>query len=227
MTASYLSKRVTTTSSRATWIVFEGIEGAGKSTLVADTAKLLQLQGLEVMTTFEPGSTLIGDELRKGLLSVNNVSMSAETEVLLFMAARAESMEHVPNILKEYDVLLTDRHVESTLAYSGSGHGLDDYRLRVVNGWITRGIRPDLTIYIDIPVEESRRRKDGALLDRIERLDDAFYGRVRQGYWELSRNPWSRRYVMVDGTVPYMEMFEQVARYVMEEVFILPEATHL
>lgn len=213
-----MSNRAGKPSSRATWIVFEGIEGAGKSTLVADTAKLLQLQGLKVMDTFEPGGTLIGNELRKGLLSTNDVNMTAETEALLFMAARAECMEHVPNILKEYDVLLTDRHVESTLAYSGRGHGLDDYRLRIINGWITRGVRPDLTIYIDIPVEESRRRKDGALLDRIERLDDAFYGRVRQGYWELSTNPWSRRYVMVDGTVPYMEMFECIARYVLCEV---------
>jgi dTMP kinase len=170
------------------FISFEGIEGTGKST----QAKLLQ-QGLlglgyEVILTEEPGGTLISLRIREILLSVDHTNMKPLTELLLYNAARAQHIEEVIlPALNRGAVVITDRFTDSTFAYQGYGRGIDLKLLESIDRIATNGLRPDMTILLDLDVETGlMRNRRINKTDRLELEDVEFHKRVRKGYHELA-----------------------------------------
>jgi len=193
------------------FITFEGPEGSGKTLQSEALYQHLQRQGLPVLLTREPGGTSIGDQIRRVLLSPENVDMLPETEVLLFSASRAQLVREVIRPALERGILvICDRFADSTLAYQGYGHGLDLAALRAITEFATGGLWPDLSIYLDLEVEEGLRRKLAALGKRGEwnRLDQkelAFHERVRAGYHELAAAE-PQRWLVLDATQPVAEL---------------------
>ena len=175
------------------FITFEGPEGSGKTTQIGLLADHLRSAGHAVLTTREPGGTPIGDQIRAVLLDVNNTAMVFEAEILLFSAARAQLAGQVIRpALARGTIVLSDRYADSTIAYQGYGRGLDLVALRQITAFATGGLRPDLTIYLDIPVEEGLNRKRRVVTRNAEewnRLDQEaveFHRRVSQGYLTLA-----------------------------------------
>jgi dTMP kinase len=170
------------------FISFEGIEGTGKST----QAKLLQQSllglGYEVILTEEPGGTLISLRIREILLSVDHTNMKPLTELLLYNAARAQHIEEVIlPALNRGAVVITDRFTDSTFAYQGYGRGIDLKLLESIDKIATNGLRPDMTMLLDLDVETglTRNRRINKT-DRLELEDVEFHKRVRKGYHELA-----------------------------------------
>jgi dTMP kinase len=170
------------------FISFEGIEGTGKST----QAKLLQQSlvglGYEVILTEEPGGTLISLRIREILLSVDHTNMKPLTELLLYNAARSQHIEEVIlPALNRGAVVITDRFTDSTFAYQGYGRGIDPDLLEAIDKIATNGLRPDITMLLDLDVETGlKRNRRINKTDRLELEDVEFHERVRKGYHELA-----------------------------------------
>jgi dTMP kinase len=183
-------------------VTFEGIEAAGKSTLIAALADDLTKRGDPVLVTREPGGTPLGNSLRAVFLDPA-LAIDPLAEVLLINASRAQLVADViAPALKDRVVVLCDRFFDATAAYQAYGRGLDLEGVLELCLIATHRISPELTFLIDIPVEVSRERvraRGGA--DRLERDDEAFYTRVRDGYLELARR-FAHRYVVIDGLAP-------------------------
>jgi dTMP kinase len=147
-------------------------------------------QGFEVLTTREPGGTFIGDQIREVIMRMENTMMSPRSEILLFCAARAQIVDEVirPNLEKGI-VVISDRYADSTLAYQGYGHGLDLAILKEILRFATGGLQPDLTLLLDVDVEEGlkRRRIGGGEWNRLDAQQVAFHQRVRQGYLKMAK----------------------------------------
>jgi len=172
------------------FITFEGPEGGGKTTQMPLLAAWLRRQGCDVLTTREPGGTRIGDVVRAVLLEPTHTEMRAQTEILLFSAARAQLVgEVIQPHLARGGVVLCDRFADSTLAYQGYGRGLDLAVLRQITDFAIGSVRPHLTVCLDLPVLEGLRRKRGggaAEWNRMEREELAFHEAVRRGYLALA-----------------------------------------
>ena len=184
------------------FITLEGTEGCGKTSQVAPLAEYLRLQGWDVLTTREPGGTPIGEQIRNVLHSLDNTEMHARTEILLFQAARAQHVEQVirPH-LERGGVVMCDRYADSTVAYQGYGREQPLEPLRALVDYATGGLKPDLTLLLDLDVEVGlRRRAKGGEWNRLDALEVAFYQRVRQGYFELVRAE-PERWVVIDASV--------------------------
>ena len=182
------------------FITFEGPEGSGKTTQIRLLAEWLGEQGLEVLTTREPGGTRIGEAIRNVLLSPAHTEMCAEAEILLFSAARAQIVRETlqPHLVRG-GVVLCDRFADSTLAYQGYGRLLDLDTLRQITLFATGGLVPALTICLDLPVVEGLRRKQGgdqAEWNRMERERLDFQERVRRGYLALAAAEPQRWFVL-------------------------------
>jgi dTMP kinase len=171
------------------FITLEGHEGSGKSMQICDLADYIREQGHEVLTTREPGGTFIGDQILEVIMRMDNTMMSPRAEILLFCAARAQIVEEVirPNLEKGL-VVISDRYADSTLAYQGYGHGLDISILKEILRFATGGLQPDLTLLLDVDVEEGlkRRRIGGGEWNRLDAQQLAFHQRVRQGYLKMA-----------------------------------------
>lgn len=183
-------------------VTFEGIEAAGKSTLIAALAEDLRNGGDAVLVTREPGGTPLGDSLRAVFLDPA-LRIDPIAEVMLLNAARAQLVADViAPALKERTIVLCDRFFDATVAYQAYGRGLDLEAVLDLCLAATHRIAPELTFLIDVPVELSRERvraRGGA--DRLEREDAAFHARVRDGYLRLAER-FSNRFVILDGTRP-------------------------
>lgn len=185
------------------FISFEGPEGSGKTSQVAQLVAYLQEEGYAVLATREPGGTFIGDQIRDVLSNLDNTSMRPRTEILLFQASRAQLVEQVirPH-LKGGGIVLSDRYADSTLAYQGYGHQVDLEKLKTIIEFATGGLKPDLTILLDIDVEEGlQRRARGGEWNRLDAYDLAFHQRVRQGYHQLVQEE-PERWKIVDAGQP-------------------------
>lgn len=199
-------------------ISFEGPEGGGKSTHVRRLAQRLQARGVTVRTTREPGGTAAGETIRT-LLSqpVRGEDLPAEAETLLFCASRAQLCRTVlaPEMARGVWVLC-DRFTDSTLAYQGYGRGIELDFLRRLNAFATGGLRPDLTLLLDVPVAVGMARiaaRGSGGRDRIESEPADFHERLREGFLELARAE-PERFAVIDATQPE----EQVAERVWESV---------
>ncbi len=191
------------------FITFEGIEAAGKSTLIAALDHDLRSGGLDVLVTREPGGTSLGDAIRR--IFVDPASTIAPlTEVLLLSASRAQLIaEVIGPAAREGRTILCDRFVDATIAYQGYGRGLDIDMLLELSMVATSRIAPDLTFLIDIPAELSRERvRARGDSDRLEREGLEFHERVRAGYLALSRR-FTHRIVTLDGTAAPADVVAQ------------------
>ena len=172
------------------FITLEGPDGSGKSMQVPALSDFIREQGFEVLTTREPGGTTIGDHIREVIMRMDNKSMNPRTEILLFCAARAQIVAEVirPQLEKGV-VVLSDRYADSTLAYQGYGHGIELGILQSILAFATGGLKPDLTLLLDVDVETglTRRHKGGGEWNRLDDYELAFHNRVRRGYLELAR----------------------------------------
>ncbi len=181
------------------FVTVEGIEGCGKSTLIAGLSSRLRASGKETIVTREPGGTALGDSVRRIFLEPG-LAVAPLTEALLINAARAQHVvERIEPALKRGLLVICDRFTDSTLAYQGYGRGIDLGFLRSLCDAAAGGLVPDLAILLDIPVAVSRERvaaRGGA--DRMDMLDDGFYTRVRDGYLDLARQ--APHYRILDGT---------------------------
>ncbi len=185
------------------FITFEGPDGSGKSSQVASLAEYLDKQGFNVLVTREPGGTAIGDQIRTILSDLGNEEMHPRAETLLFLAARAQIVEQVIlPALAEGRVVLCDRYADSTLAYQGYGHQHDLRQIQTLLDFATGGLKPDLTLLLDVDVEIGlqRRATDGQW-NRLDAYNLEFHRRVRQGYHQLVQAD-PRRWVVVDAGQP-------------------------
>ena len=184
-------------------VTFEGIEAAGKSTLIAALSQELTTRGTVVLVTREPGGTPLGDALRTVFLDVPALAIDPIAEVMLLNASRAQLVADViAPALKARTVVLCDRFFDATVAYQGYGRGLNVDSLLEICLVATHRIAPDLTFLIDIPValSQARLRARGGS-DRLEREGTAFHTLVREGYLALAER-FPNRYVVLDGTQP-------------------------
>lgn len=188
------------------FISFEGPDGSGKTTQVGLLAEYLQALGHDVLITREPGGTPIGDQIRSVLHDVKNVEMTCETEFLLYSASRAQLVRQVlaPHLARGGTVLC-DRFADSSMAYQGYGRELELKAIQYITRFATGGLTPDLTVYLDLPVEEGIHRKQTAHVAKTgewNRLDQQaidFHRRVHRGYLEMAEaNP--DRWLVVDAT---------------------------
>lgn len=198
------------------FITFEGPDGSGKSTQIELLAHHLRSIGWNVLTTREPGGTPIGDQIRNVLHDVTNTEMVSEAEILLYSASRAQLVGQVIRpALAQGATVLSDRYADSTIAYQGYGRGLDLNVLRRITDFATGGLAPDLTIYLDLPVEQGLERKRQALSqrsgewNRLDQEDVEFHQRVRQGYLELAAAE-PERWLIVDARPSVAEIQRRI-----------------
>ncbi len=194
-------------SAGGVFVAFEGGEGAGKSTQAERLAAWLRERGHDVVLTREPGDTAIGAQLRRIVLDPAS-AMSHRTELLLYAADKAEHVEQVVlPALARGAVVVTDRYVDSTLAYQGAGRDLGDEEVEHIARWATSGLRPHLTVLLDLEPEAGLTRF--AERDRIEAESLAFHQRVRQGFLRLAQQR-PADYLVLDARAPVEELEQQV-----------------
>lgn len=205
---------------RSLFITFEGGEATGKSTQVRTVASRLTAAGARVVTVAEPGGTQLGSRVRR-LVKHGRMPIGARAEALLFVAARAQLTEEVIlPALADGAVVVSDRFGDSTLAYQGYGRGLDIQELRRLNEAATSGLRPDLTVLLDLPVDVALMRRAPRGDDRFEAglakanaEDVAFHLRVREGFLTLAAEE-PDRWLVVNATMPRRDVSRQIGERV-------------
>lgn len=196
-------------SGRGLFVVFEGGDGAGKSTQVGLLVDALRAEGHDTLRTREPGGTPLGERVRELVLDPAHGPVDARAEALLFAAARAA---HVAQLIRPAlaagRTVVCDRFADSSAAYQGAGRGLGLDRVAELNAWATAGLVPDLTVLLDVPAGTGRTRRearDGTAGDRLETEPDAFHDANRAAFLELAgRAP--ERYLVLDATRPAGEL---------------------
>ena len=184
------------------FITLEGPDGSGKTTQAHLVFDWLRHQGQDVLLTREPGGSDIGDQVREVLHDSSNSAMAPQTEFLLYSASRAQ---HVAQLilpsLKAGRIVISDRYADSSLAYQGYGRGLDLEMLRLITAFATQGLKPDLTLYFDIPAGDGLQRRllSGEAWNRMDAEALAFHQRVRTGYLELA-NAEPDRWKVIDAS---------------------------
>jgi dTMP kinase len=187
-------------SSGGVLIAFEGGDGAGKSTQAARLAAWLTERGHEVVATRQPGGTPVGAAVRAILLEPATGELSPRTEALLYAADKAEHVDTVVlPALRRGAVVVTDRYVDSTLAYQGAGRALTPDELQWLVDWATRGVRPALTVLLDVDADTGSERLTG--LDRLEAEPAEFHRRIRERFRELAEAE-PTRYLVLDAGAP-------------------------
>lgn len=189
------------------FIVFEGGDGAGKSTQVVLLRDALCREGRQVTVTRQPGGTPLGQQIRDLVLHGEHVSPRAEA--LLFAADKAHHVETlIRPALQRGDVVISDRYTDSSVAYQGAGRALGAQEVHDLNMWAVEDLVPDLTVVVDISAAEGRRRR-GDVHDRLESEEDTFHEAIRQHFLAMARgNP--QRYLVVDGTQPPEQIHAEV-----------------
>ena len=189
------------------FIVFEGGDGAGKSTQVALLREALERAGRAVTVTRQPGGTPLGQQIRDLVLHGEHVAPRAEA--LLFAADKAHHVDMlIRPALQRGEVVISDRYTDSSVAYQGAGRDLGAQEVHDLNMWAVQDLVPDLTVVVDISAEEGRRRR-GEVHDRLESEEDAFHEAIRQHFLSMARgNP--ERYLIVDGTQPPEQIHAEV-----------------
>ena len=196
------------------FIAFEGADGCGKSTQVRFLTKYLKEQGVDVLSTREPGGCPVSERIRDIVLDRDVENMSAQTEALLYAAARAQ---HVYEVIRPAvdagRLVLCDRFIFSSLAYQGYGRQLGVDEVRVINEFAIMGCMPDITVFINIPPERAfERMNELKVHDRIEKEDMSFHERVFRGFIELSK---SEEIMLIDASGTKFETHELIKEKLM------------
>jgi dTMP kinase len=200
------------TQSPGLFIAFEGGDGAGKSTQAARLAGSLEARGLTVLRTREPGGTPIGEKLRSLVLDHGHGHIDAQTEALIFAASRAAHASQVIRpALERGEVVLTDRYIDSSVAYQGAGRDLGADAVRTLNEWATSGLLPDLTVLLDVDPADGRRRRTAgdAAEDRLESEADEFHTTIRAAFLDLAASR-PDAYLVLPAHLPVQEIAERI-----------------
>ena len=186
-------------------VSLEGPEGAGKTSVLEAIIPILEDRGIEVLSTREPGGVLIGEKIRQVILDPSHTEMDPKTELLLYIASRRQHLvEKVLPALAAGKLVIMDRFIDSSVAYQGFGRGLDKEAIDWLNEFATDGLKPDLTLYFDIEVEEGLARIAANSDREINRLDMEgldLHRKVRQGYLSLLEKE-ADRIVKIDASLP-------------------------
>ena len=191
---------------RGKFITLEGLDGAGKSTHLIWLENFFEDKGIDVVTTREPGGTLLGEQLRALLLDPCQ-HMHVETEALLMFAARREHLDKVilPS-LHRGEWVISDRFTDASFAYQGGGRGVTFDKLQILERWVQGVFQPDLTLYFDVPIEMARQRVQSAkITDRFEREQDEFFHQVREAYLQRVQQ-FPERIYLIDASQPLHEV---------------------
>lgn len=185
----------------ALFITLEGVEGAGKSSLMDYISELFLHADRKVVQTREPGGTKTGEQIRNILLDSNNIGLESNTELLLMFAAR---MQHIDEIIKPAlasgQVVICDRFTDASYAYQGAGRGIEESRIQTLEHWVQKDLKPDLTLLFDLEVEIGLRRAGKrSQADRFEQEDIVFFERIRSCYLERANNEPARFRVIDSG----------------------------
>jgi|WetSurMetagenome_2_1015567.scaffolds.fasta_scaffold136225_2 dTMP kinase len=205
------------------FITFEGLDFSGKTTQARILVEALKRDHPVVHFLREPGGTAISERVRDILLDKKNLEMNDAAELLLFSAARAQLVrEIILPALRRGEIVVCDRYYDSTTAYQGYGRGIDLAAVRSINRLATDGMDPDVTFFVDIPVDEIelRKQKAGMTFDRMESSGRTFYERVRAGYQAIARDA-AHRYVTLDGTLPVEELARAIGARIAEKLPVL------
>ena len=199
------------------FITLEGPEGSGKTSHIPYLVEYLREKGFIVFPTREPGGTSIGEQIREVIHDLKNVEMHPRTETLLYQAARAQIVEQVfkPR-LAVGEIVISDRYYDSTIAYQGYGHQQDLEQVRALVKYATGGLVPDLTVLLDVDVEEGlRRKKKDNEWNRMDAYTVEFHRRVRAGYLEMVQAE-PGRWVVVDAGKDWQTVQDNLREKIME-----------
>lgn len=202
------------------FITLEGPEGSGKTSHVPALVEYLREKGHTVFPTREPGGTSISEQIRGILHDLKNAEMHPHTETLLYQAARSQIVEQVirPR-LEAGEIIISDRYFDSTIAYQGYGHQQNLAEVRALVKYATGGLTPELTILLDIDVEDGLKRKtlNGAEWNRLDAYTIEFHQRVRAGYLEMVKSE-PQRWVVVDAGRKWDEVQDELRRVVVSRL---------
>jgi dTMP kinase len=193
------------------FFVFEGLDGAGKSTQLTLFNEWLIRRGHKTVVCKDPGSTQLGEELRGLLLQTHRIPIHVRCEMLMFAAARAQLVEEIIRPAIEVGKhVVCDRYIFSSIAYQGHGGGLDPAEIWKVNEITVAGLMPDLTLILDLPASIAARRM-GTSLDRLENRGQPYFERVRRGFLAESAR-WPDRIEVVDADRPAADIQSDIQR---------------
>ncbi|MGG5172735.1 dTMP kinase [Pseudarthrobacter sp. J1738] len=198
------------------FIAFEGGDGAGKSTQSRLLAEALSERGMTVVQTREPGGTAIGEKLRSLVLEHGHGTIDSRTEALMYAASRAAHAEQlIKPALDRGEAVITDRYIDSSVAYQGVARGLGSEEIRGLNEWATDSLWPDFTVVLDVSPEHGRARRTAgaAVEDRLESEPDTFHAMVRQAFLDVAaKRP--EMYLVIDASLP----IETISAQILERV---------
>lgn len=205
---------------RGKFITFEGIDGSGKSTQLRLLADDLRFRGYNVLTTHQPGGTPLGRRLREAFLDTEE-NIAPMAELLLFAADRAQHVEFlIKPALAEGKIVISDRYADATVAYQGAGRGFSSTVIKQVVKLATGGLKPDLTLFFDLPIEiglqrTNKRNEMGELKNRLDKENSDFYKRVREAYLEIiAKEP--KRFRVIDATQSVEEVHAQALQILID-----------
>ncbi|MEQ1876598.1 MAG: dTMP kinase [Bdellovibrionia bacterium] len=208
------------------FLVFEGLDGSGKTTLMKKTSEYLTQSGVKFVITREPGGTPVGEELRNLVLKFKGDTPSAKCEILIYEAARAQHVDQVIGpALARKEWVLCDRFTASTVAFQAGGRALKDDDVKWLNEFATSGLEPDLNVLLDLSTEESAARQKkrfaatGETADRLESEKKDFHERVRVNYLnQAKKNP--TRWLVIDASQTPENMFKQLVQRLTEKKWL-------
>lgn len=202
-------------------VSLEGPEGAGKTSVIEALIPILEDRGVEVLTTREPGGVLIGEKIREVILDPSHTEMDPKTELLLYIASRRQHLvEKVLPALAAGKLVIMDRFIDSSVAYQGFGRGLDIDAIDWLNEFATDGLKPDLTLYFDIEVEEGLARIAANSDREVNRLDMEgldLHRKVRQGYLSLLERE-GNRIEKIDASLPLDQVIENTQQLLFDRM---------
>ena len=190
------------------FIVFEGVDGSGKSTQIKLLEQKLEKHSISFSTFREPGGNMLSEKIREILLD-KDISICDESELMLFLAARGQNTEQ--GILKELSqgkFVICDRYSDSTMAYQGFGKDLDKDFINSCNKFVTKGITPSITVILDISRNISKNRDDSED-DRMENNSDTFFMKVEEGYRKIAK-AYPSRYLLIDGSLSIKQIHDLI-----------------
>ena len=203
------------------FITFEGGEGSGKTTCIKRIVEILEKEGNRVVLTREPGGTPISEEIRNVILDKKNTDMDPRTEALLYAAARRQHIvQKILPSLKEGKIVISDRFLDSSLAYQGGARGLGIEEIYRVNQYATEGLEPDITFFFDIDPEEGLRRIASNAGREVNRLDVeklVFHQTVRGAFQELAKR-FPKRFVVIDASQKPDDVFNAVLKEIHQRI---------
>ena len=202
-------------------VSLEGPEGAGKTSVLEALIPILEDRGVEVLTTREPGGVLIGEKIREVILDPSHTEMDPKTELLLYIASRRQHLvEKVLPALAAGKLVIMDRFIDSSVAYQGFGRGLDKEAIDWLNEFATDGLKPDLTLYFDIEVEEGLARIAANSDREVNRLDMEgldLHRKVRRGYLSLLEKE-TDRIEKIDASLPLDQVIENTQQLLFDRM---------